>query len=43
LGAPISPNLRRYQALAVKNYSCALDALYLRQTRRLQNSGMDLT
>jgi len=40
LGAPILPNLLRYQAVAVKCYSFALDALYLRQTRRLQNSGL---
>jgi hypothetical protein len=39
LGAPILPNLLRYQLLAVKYYSCALDALYLWQTRRLQNPG----
>jgi len=38
-GEPILPDLLRYQALAVKCYSCALDALYLRQTRLLQNSG----
>jgi hypothetical protein len=46
-GAPILPNLSRYQVLAVKHYSCALDALYLpegpgsydRQTQRLQNPG----
>jgi hypothetical protein len=41
-GAPILPNLLRYQALAVKYYSYALAALYLRQNRRLQNSGINL-
>jgi hypothetical protein len=50
-GAPNLPNLRRYQALTVKSesaalssacgkvYSCALAALHLRQTWRLQDSG----
>jgi hypothetical protein len=39
-GAPILPDLLRYQALAVNEYGCALDALHLRQTGRLQDSGI---
>ena len=31
-----------YQALAVLQYDCALDALYLRQKRRLQVLGRTL-
>jgi len=31
-GTPILPDLLRYQALAVANYSCTLDALHIRQT-----------
>jgi hypothetical protein len=42
LSKHFSSNLRRYQALALKKYSRALDALYLRHTRRLQYSGMIL-
>jgi hypothetical protein len=38
-GAPILPDLLHYQALAVNEYGCALDALHLRQTTRLQDSG----
>ncbi len=38
-GAPILPDLLRYQALAVLQYSVTPDALYLRQTRHLQNLG----
>jgi hypothetical protein len=40
-GVPILPDPLRYQALAVKCCSCALDALYLRQTRLLQDSGIE--
>ena len=38
-GAPILPNLLRWQGLEVYEYICALAALHLRQTRRLQNLG----
>ncbi len=38
-GAPLLPNLRRYQALAVL-YTASLDSLYLRQKRRLQVLGI---
>jgi hypothetical protein len=41
-GAPILPDLLRYQVLAVLQYSVTPDALYLRQTRRLQNLGNNL-
>ena len=39
-GAPILPDLLRYQVLAVLQYSVTPDALYLRQTRHLQNLGI---
>jgi len=38
-GAPILPNLLRWQGLEVHEYICALAALHLRQTRRLQDLG----
>jgi len=38
-GAPILPNLLRWQGLEVYEYICALSALHLRQTRRLQDLG----
>jgi len=38
-GAPILPNLLRLQGLEVYEYICALAALHLRQTRRLQDLG----
>jgi len=39
-GAPILPNLLRWQGLEVYEYICALAALHLRQTRRLQDLGI---
>jgi len=39
-GAPIWPNLLRWQGLEVYEYTCALAALHLRQTRRLQDLGI---
>jgi len=39
-GAPILPNLLRWQGLEVYEYVCALAALHLRQTRRLQDLGI---
>jgi len=36
---PILPDLLRYQVLAALQYSFTPDALYLRQTRQLQNLG----
>jgi len=41
-GAPILPNLLRWRGLEVYEYICALAALHLRQTRRLQDLG-DMT
>jgi len=38
-GAPILPNLLRWQGLEEYEYICALAALHLRQTRRLQVLG----
>ena len=38
-GAPIFPNLLRWQGLEVYEYICAFAALHLRQTRRLQDLG----
>ena len=38
-GAAILPNLLRWQGLEVYEYICALAALHLRQTRRLQDLG----
>ncbi|MGD9384221.1 MAG: hypothetical protein PVH55_09235 [Desulfobacterales bacterium] len=35
-GKPRAPHLLRYQGLAVDDYSCSLDALYLRYPRLLQ-------
>jgi hypothetical protein len=40
-GAPILPNLLCYRALAVAYYSCALDVLHIRQTRRLPIFGLN--
>jgi len=41
-GAPLLPDLLRYQTLAVLHiYGCAFDALHLRQKQRLQN--LDIT
>jgi len=42
-GAPILPNLLRLQGLEVYEYICALAALHLRQTRRLQDLGIKKT
>ena len=41
-GAPILPDLLRYQVFAVLQYSFTPDALYLRQTQRLQNLGIKI-
>jgi len=41
-GAPILSNLLRLQGLEVYEYICALAALHLRQTRRLQDLGRSL-
>ena len=38
-GAPILPDLLRLQGLEVYEYICAIAALHLRQTRRLQDLG----
>jgi hypothetical protein len=38
-GLPILPDLLRYQMFAVLQYNFASDALYIRQTRQLQNLG----
>ena len=34
------PYMLRYQMFAVDDYSCTLDALHIRQTRRLQDLGV---
>ena len=39
-GASIFPNLLRWQGVEVYEYICALAALHLRQTRRLQDLGI---
>ena len=41
-GVPILPNLLRWHGLEVYEYICALAALHLRQTRRLQDLGNTL-
>lgn len=43
LQASISPHLLRYRAFAVVHYNCMPCALYLRQTRRLQDSGVTIS
>jgi len=39
-GKPMAPHLHRWQGFAVGDYSCTLDALHIRPTRRLQDLGL---
>ena len=41
-GASYQPDLLRYQSIAVLQYGCTIDALYIRPIRGLQNLGMIL-
>jgi len=39
LGASSRPDLLRYQSIAVLQYGCTIDALYIRPIQSLQNLG----